>query len=157
MSQKKTIVRRGYKTTTIEIKVMNDRSEVLQHIKNGLTHNPTFASHVLLVTLDKGADHHVFFNHLANVSFELIEVDEDGETNTMKIKWQCIKTKTSSHVYWCKSSFNDRVVTECTKKILEKIATAIKTDLNFLVTTPRHFDAAFSNEYECTTSVLPLN
>ena len=131
---------------------MNDKTEVLQHIKNGLTGNPIFVSHVLLVTLDKGADHHMFFNRLANVSFDVVIRINDEETKT-QVKWQCIKTKTSSHVYWCASLYNDRVVAECTKKILEKIAQATKTDLNFLVTTPLHFDETFSCEYECTTSV----
>jgi hypothetical protein len=129
---------------------MNNKTDVLQHIKSGLTLDPTFASHILLVTLDKGSDHYEFFDRLANKSFEVKQVDNDEETK-LQVKWQCIPAKTSSHVYWCKSIFNDRVVTECTKKILETIAQALDISLSFLVTTPLRFDKALPCEYACTT------
>ena len=123
---------------------MDDKTEVLQMIKDGLSANPYFATHVLLVVLDKtsSSDHHKFFCRLANITFDVKYINPMGREHMLQLTWECKNDKYSSNIYWCSSLYSDTVTSECTKQILSKISESLELPLNFLVTTPLNFKEA---------------
>ena len=137
---------------------MDDKTEVLQIIKDGLSANPYFATHVLIVVLDKtsSSDHQKFFCRLANITFDVKYINPMGREQSLQLTWECKKEKSSSHVYWCSSIYSDTVTSECTKQILSKISESLVLPLNFLVTTPLNFkEAEKLGQFECISSVKP--
>jgi hypothetical protein len=138
-----------------EIKYMDDKTEVLQIIKDGLSANPYFATHILLVVLETTSSSD-FFCRLANITFDVNYINPMGREQPLQLTWQCKKEKSPSHVYWCSSIYSDIVTSECTKQILSKISESLETPLNFLVTTPLNFkEAGKLGRFECISSAKP--
>ena len=126
-----------------EIKYMDDNTEILQMIKDGMYANKYFATHILLVVLHRNSSYHQkFFCSLANITFDVKYINPMGREQPLQLTWECKKEKSPSHVYWCSSIYSDVVTSECTKQILSQISESIESPLNFLVTTPLNFKEA---------------
>jgi hypothetical protein len=122
---------------------MDDKTEILQMIKDGMYANKYFATHILLVVLHKNSSYYQkFFCSLANITFDVKYINPMGREQTLQLTWECKKDKYSSNIYWCSSIYSDTVTSECTKQILSKISESLELPLNFLVTTPLNFKEA---------------
>ena len=145
----------SYLNIKLQITKMDYKTDVLQMIKDGMSANPYFATHVLLVVLDKtsSSDHQKFFCSLANITFDVKYINPMGREQQLQLIWECKKEKSSSHVYWCSSIYNDTVISECTKQILSNISESLEIPLKFLVTTPLNFKEADKlGRFECIAS-----
>ena len=138
-----------------EIKDMDDKTEVLQIIKDCLSANPYFATHILLVVLETTSSSDLFCR-LANITFDVNYINPMGREQPLQLTWECKQEKSPSHVYWCSSIYSDTVTSECTKQILLKISESLVLPVNFLVTTPLNFkEAEKLGQFECISSVKP--
>jgi hypothetical protein len=123
-----------------DVKVADDDEDdeaAVQHIQTQLENNPLFATHVLLVTMDKSTspDHKALFSHLANKEMICNTTDWKGNSLQVQLTWECLKDK--CHIYWCSSQIlSDYAIAACTKDILQRISIAMDSRLHFLVTTP---------------------
>ena len=131
----------------------DEKTEVLQIIKDGLSANPYFATHILLVVLDKtssSSDNQKFFYSLANILFDVKYINPMGREQLIQLIWECKKEKS---VYWCSSIYSDTVTSECTKQILSNISESLKLPLKFLVATPLNFkETEKLGRFECISS-----